>query len=129
MKIMAGEGELLDLVGALRALSRLTDLLDGGDEQADENSDDGNDDQQLDQRKRQPWGGVASWHRQSPCAVARGIGRLWNNLRERGLPDAVSWPNNVPNIGIGSNSFCKRKQEKTRIFTNRAVSHARFSSH
>src|SRR5205823_2535287 len=50
--VVAGEGELLEVVGALHACGGLADLLDGGQEQADQDGDDRYYHQQLDQRER-----------------------------------------------------------------------------
>src|SRR5207244_5492511 len=60
VEIVGGQGELLEVVGAARAGSGFTDLLDGGHEQADQDGDDGDDDQQLDQGEPVA-GGPALW--------------------------------------------------------------------
>jgi len=49
---VTGQAELLEVVGALHACGGLSDLLDGGQQQADEDGDDGDHHQQLDQRER-----------------------------------------------------------------------------
>src|SRR5260370_5377047 len=51
MVSMNGEPKLLEVVGAFRPRRRLTNLLDGRQQQPDEHCDDGDDDQQLDQRE------------------------------------------------------------------------------
>src|SRR5262249_36159960 len=57
--VLAGQADLLEVVGALGAGGSLADLLDGGQEQADEDRDDRNHHQQLDQRERTPGPGQA----------------------------------------------------------------------
>jgi hypothetical protein len=52
--IVYGQGQLVEVVGALDAGRCLADLLDRGDQQADEDGDDGDDDQQFDERKPGP---------------------------------------------------------------------------
>src|SRR5262249_2573181 len=54
MVIVAGEGELLEVVGALDAVGSLADLLHGGEEETDQHRDDGNDDEQFDEREAPP---------------------------------------------------------------------------
>jgi hypothetical protein len=49
---MRGEADLFQVVLTGHASSRLTNFLDGGQEQADEDGDDRNHDEQLDQRER-----------------------------------------------------------------------------
>ena len=53
VKVLAAEGDLLDVVGALRAAGGFAGGLHGGQEQRDEHADDGDDDEQLDERKAQ----------------------------------------------------------------------------
>jgi len=57
---VTGQGDLFEVVLALRAVGRPADLLDGGDEQADQDGDDGDHHQQLDQRETGP--GLAASH-------------------------------------------------------------------
>jgi hypothetical protein len=49
--IVQRQPDLFKVVLTLQPVRRLTDFLDGGQEQADQNGDDGNDDEQLDERK------------------------------------------------------------------------------
>src|SRR5262249_36988212 len=51
---VSGQGDLLEVVGALDACGGLADLLDRRQEQPDEDGNDGDDHQQLDQRERGP---------------------------------------------------------------------------
>src|SRR5262249_57831494 len=65
---VAGQAQLLEVVGALQPRGGLAHLLDGGQQEADEHGDDGDHHQQLDQRE----GGAASAegrHGQSPAQV------------------------------------------------------------
>jgi len=55
---VAGDGELLEVVAALRPCGGFAHLLDGGQQEADEHGDDGDDHQQLDQRERH----ATTWH-------------------------------------------------------------------
>jgi hypothetical protein len=45
------QADLLQVIAALQAGRRLTDLLDGGHEQCDQDADNGDDNQQFNQRK------------------------------------------------------------------------------
>src|SRR5262249_43094164 len=70
--VVAGQAELLKVVGALGARRRLADLLDGRQEQADEDGDDGDHHQELDQREPQransaPWQEHGSHPPVGPC--------------------------------------------------------------
>jgi hypothetical protein len=49
--VVAGEQDLLEVVGAFHPVGGFPDLLHGGQEQADQDGDDGDDDEQLDERK------------------------------------------------------------------------------
>jgi hypothetical protein len=51
VEIVNGEGELLELIAALRAAGGLTRRLDGRKQQANKDAYDGDDDQEFDQRK------------------------------------------------------------------------------
>jgi hypothetical protein len=48
---MASEGQLFEIVGALAAGRRLSNLLDGWDQERDQDANDGDHDQQLDERE------------------------------------------------------------------------------
>jgi hypothetical protein len=50
--VVAGEGNLLEVVGALDAGGSPSGLLNRGQQQAGEDGDDGDYDQELDQRER-----------------------------------------------------------------------------
>src|SRR5207237_5053300 len=52
--VVAGQGDLLEVVGALHAGGGLADLLHRRHQQADENGDDGDDHEEFDQRKTGP---------------------------------------------------------------------------
>ena len=49
--VVAGQGDLLEVVGALHTSGGFADFLDGGQQEADEDGDDGDDHEQFDQRK------------------------------------------------------------------------------
>ena len=51
MEAVQSEADLLHVVRALRAGSRIAYFLHGGDQQGDEDRDDGDDHQQLDKRE------------------------------------------------------------------------------
>ena len=51
MVIVEGQGDLLEVVGTLRAPSRLAGGLDSGQQQGDQDRDDGDDHQKLNQRE------------------------------------------------------------------------------
>src|SRR5262249_15343981 len=52
--VVAGEGNLLEVVGTLGAIGSLANLLDRWQQQGDQDANDGNDHQQLDQRGGAP---------------------------------------------------------------------------
>jgi hypothetical protein len=47
--VVQRQGELLEVVGALNPVGRLTRCLDGGEEERNQYTDDPDDDQQLDE--------------------------------------------------------------------------------
>jgi len=49
--IMGSQGDLLEVIRALRPPGRLAGGLDGREQERNQHSDDGDDDQQLDQRE------------------------------------------------------------------------------
>jgi hypothetical protein len=57
MMVVAGEGNLLEIVLALGAAGCFTSLLDSGQEQGDKDRDDCDHDEQFDQRESTPSGG------------------------------------------------------------------------
>src|SRR5207249_8044527 len=68
MVIVAGQGQLLEIVTTGHPGGRFANLLDRGQEQTNQNSNDGNYHQQLDERKRPTTLTLAGLHRDSlPC--------------------------------------------------------------
>ncbi len=51
VEIVNAQANLFEIVGALRPVGRLADLLHGGKQQGDQNTDDRNDDKQFDERE------------------------------------------------------------------------------
>jgi hypothetical protein len=62
--VVAGEGELFEVVLALHAVGRLAHLLHGGQQQPDEDGNNGDHDQQFDEREtHQPVADLLEpWH-------------------------------------------------------------------
>jgi hypothetical protein len=52
--VVHGQGDLLEVIRALRTRRRLPDFLDRGHQKADQDRDDGNHHQELDQREAIP---------------------------------------------------------------------------
>ena len=53
--VVAGQADLLEIVGALRAAGGLAHVLHGRQEQADQDGDDGDHHQQFDEREGETW--------------------------------------------------------------------------
>src|SRR5262245_47671326 len=67
MKMVCGQAELLEVVGALHAVGGLAHLLHRREQEADEDGDDGDHHQQLNQREGAPAGvGVRAKHETNP---------------------------------------------------------------
>src|SRR5262249_44924459 len=64
VKVVGGETDLLEVVGAVDAGGGVADFLGGGQQQADEDGDDGDHHQQLDQRE--PLAGRRAEHDAAP---------------------------------------------------------------
>src|SRR5262249_26194868 len=99
--VVAGEADLLEVVGALGAGGSGADLLDGGEQQADEDGDDGDHHQNLDQRERRgPVPGSGRHHGLSPD---------WNTSRfEFGPRCGPSEPPPPPRGGAASPTSPRR---------------------